>query len=357
MRSGREIAFTTASKMGRIIVALKCGRSVIHITAMRDPKTARRPSDGESASDTTIPVTHGLKAESRREALGHFLRERRETTAPQQVGISSHRGRRTPGLRREEVAFLADIGVKWYARLEAGDDVNPSAATLMGIAGALRLSNAELEYMLELAELRQPSLGDSDTRATAPQTLVALAGGIHGVPATLCDRILTPIVWNDLAEAVYGFSRFKTPVERNGLVRALLDPEFMKFLGTERENLVFRAVGMFRLNYSSPSPSPFAADVYETVKNEPLFVRAWNRRVIAAELTPDGVTVRNHPVVGRLEMYGVDLGLSIRSDLLFRIMAPASEETAWKFERLEDDQHNASARERALVRLHLGGGP
>ena len=71
--------------------------------------------------------------------------------APEQVGITSRRGRRTPGLRREEVAFLADIGVKWYARLEAGEDVHPSAATLTGVAFALRLSSAELEYVLELA--------------------------------------------------------------------------------------------------------------------------------------------------------------------------------------------------------------
>ena len=94
--------------------------------------------------------------ETGRQALGRFLRERRERTSPEKVGIVSVRGRRTPGLRREEVAFLADIGVKWYARLEAGDEIHPSAATLTGIANALRLSNAELEYVLELAGVTQP---------------------------------------------------------------------------------------------------------------------------------------------------------------------------------------------------------
>src|SRR5579862_4258541 len=96
-------------------------------------------------------------SETSRQALGRFLRERRERIAPEAVGIASRRNRRTPGLRREEVAFLAEIGVKWYARLEAGDEIHPSAATLTGIAVALQLSNVELEYMLELAGLLRPN--------------------------------------------------------------------------------------------------------------------------------------------------------------------------------------------------------
>ena len=126
---------------------------------------------------------------SRREALGHFLRERRAEIAPDAVGIASRRGRRTPGLRREEVAFLADIGVKWYARLEAGDEVHPSAATLTGIAFALRLSSAELEYILELAGLKQPLASTAEVDVTIPRQISALVTSIHGVAATICDRI------------------------------------------------------------------------------------------------------------------------------------------------------------------------
>lgn len=281
------------------------------------------------------PLAGRIVGETRREALGHFLRERREALAPEQVGISSQRGRRTPGLRREEVAFLADIGVKWYARLEAGDEVNPSTATLMGIASALQLSNAELEYMLELAGLRHPPVDAEETTHGVSQPLTALLNSIRGVSAAIADRILTPLHWNRIADAIYGFSRIDSPIERNGLVRALFDPEFIEFLGPEHEELVFRAVGMFRLNYSSPSPSPLARDVYERVKGQPLFEEAWNRRVIAAELTRDAVTVRYHPVVGRLDMYGVDVNVSLRSDLLVRLMIPANQETAEKFARLE----------------------
>jgi hypothetical protein len=285
--------------------------------------------------------------ETRHQALGRFLRERRESLAPEEVGITSHRGRRTPGLRREEVAFLADIGVKWYARLEAGDDIHPSTATLTGIALALRLSSAELDYMLELAGLRQPLA--SEVEAAIPVPVQPFVARARGVAVTLGDRILTPLHWNPLANVMYGHSRFKDPVERNSLVRGLLDPNFIEFLGPDRNELIFRAVGMFRLNYSSPTPSPFAAGVYEKIKEHPLFQQAWKRRIVAGELTRRDITIRNHALVGKLEMYAVDLNIAIRTDLYVRTYAPANDETVSKFAQLE--------RIAELELLHSAGGP
>jgi hypothetical protein len=289
--------------------------------------------------------------ESRREALGRFLRERRESLAPECVGIASHRGRRTPGLRREEVAFLADIGVKWYARLEAGDDIRPSAATLTAIAVALHLSNAELEYMLDLADLRQPVVDDSDLKEI-PEPLQALVVSVREVAISVGDRILTPLLWNDVADAIGGFSDYADPIERNTLVRALKDPGFMELLGTDREEIVFRAVGMFRLNYSSPAPSPYASQVYERIKDDPLFQRAWSRRIVASQVTNTRISILQHAVVGRLAVYAVDLANAVRGGYLTRIAAPADQETAKKFERLR------AAREgRSGNIVHLRSGP
>jgi transcriptional regulator with XRE-family HTH domain len=272
--------------------------------------------------------------ETSREALGRFLRERRETIAPEQVGISSRRGRRTPGLRREEVAFLADIGAKWYARLEAGHEINPSEATLTGIAVALHLSSAELEYMLELAGLRHRSL-PSEEKNELPEPMPALLRSLHGVAALVTDRILTPLCWNALADAIYGLSRYDNPVDRNALVRSLFDSDFIAFLGLEHEEFVSRAVGMFRLNYSSRRQSPFAPAVYEKVKDHPLFQRVWNRRIIFADLWGENVIVRDHPVFGALRVYAIDFNATIRPGLILRTVVPADEETARKFGRLE----------------------
>ncbi len=271
------------------------------------------------------------------EALGRFLRKRREAMSPEQVGIASRRGRRTPGLRREEVAVLADIGVKWYARLEAGDGVHPSESTLASIAGALQLSEAEFEYMRDLAGLRDPASSGIGASIMIPEPMSALMQSMRGIAATIGDKILTPLRWNALADTVYGHSRFKHPVERNALVRCLFDPQFIAFLGVEREALLVRAVGMFRLNYSKPRPSPFADAVYQRVKDDPLFQWAWNRRVVAGELSDDNLMVRNHPIVGRIAVRAIDFSTPMQPDLLVRSLVPADQETAAKFRDLEDD--------------------
>src|SRR5499433_4186319 len=89
-------------------------------------------------------------ADPRRAAFGDFLRSRRERLSPRMVGLSPGRRRRTPGLRREEVAELAGIGVDWYIRLEQGRSVSPSVTTVDALARALRLSKAEHGHLRAL---------------------------------------------------------------------------------------------------------------------------------------------------------------------------------------------------------------
>lgn len=303
------------------------------------------------------PDRAGGVNETRHEALGHFLRQRREAVAPAQVGILSHRGRRTPGLRREEVAFLADIGVKWYARLEAGEEIHPSEATLAGIAAALQLSSAEFDYVRDLASLRSPLPSVAEVAAPILEPIPALLRNLRGVAATIGDKILTPIRWNALADVIYGHSQYENPVERNALVRSLFDSDFIAFLGPEREELVFRAVGMLRLNYSSQRPSPLAASVYEKIKDERLFQQAWNRRIVVSDLNTQNVMVRNHALLGRLTVSGIDLTVSVQPDLVLRMLVPNDEETRTKFSRLEEiekePQHSVDPRATRPGRLKV----
>src|SRR5215472_13641091 len=88
---------------------------------------------------------------TRQSELGDFLRSRRQKLTPKLVGLPVGRRRRTPGLRREEVAELAGIGVDWYIRLEQGRSVSPSAMTIDALARALRLSKAEHVHLRALA--------------------------------------------------------------------------------------------------------------------------------------------------------------------------------------------------------------
>src|SRR3981189_1760147 len=103
-------------------------------------------------------------ADPRQRELGDFLRSRREKLTPKAVGLPVGRRRRTPGLRREEVAELAGIGVDWYIRLEQGRTVSPSAATIDALARALRLGRAEHKHLKELTQ-------NADRSAFVPETV------------------------------------------------------------------------------------------------------------------------------------------------------------------------------------------
>ncbi|WP_338555972.1 helix-turn-helix transcriptional regulator [Erwinia sp. E_sp_B04_7] len=95
---------------------------------------------------TVIPVT-----ENNRQLLGAFLRRRRESLDPNRLGLARMRNRRTPGLRREEVAQIADVGVTWYTWLEQGREIKASTKTLTAIAAALQCNEAETRHLFSLA--------------------------------------------------------------------------------------------------------------------------------------------------------------------------------------------------------------
>jgi transcriptional regulator with XRE-family HTH domain len=268
------------------------------------------------------------------EALGHFLRLRRESIAPGDVGLASRRGRRTRGLRREEVAFLADIGVKWYARLEAGHEIHPSETTLKSIVAALGLSPTESEYLFQLAGLHGRA-ERAEAELTISESLSALLGNFGGAIAAIFDRANTPLQWNELEEAAFGHSAYGGPVDRNLLVRALYDDRSIAMLGDERIETIAKAVGILRFNLASARPSPYAPEVYERVKSHALFRQAWDSRVVAADLTSKPIRIRNHPREGRIVMHAIQMTTTSHPDLLIRVYVAADESTTTKFERID----------------------
>src|SRR5580692_2265091 len=119
-----------------------------------------------------------------RSEFGDFLRSRRAKLNPKSVGLPDGRRRRAPGLRREEVAELAGIGVDWYIRLEQGRAVSPSITTVDALARALRLSNAEHAHLRALAHSagRRPFV-----RETVPATIVGMVESLNQ-PAYVTGR-------------------------------------------------------------------------------------------------------------------------------------------------------------------------
>lgn len=149
-----------------------------------------------------------------RAALAEFLRAHREAVTPEQVGLPSAGRRRTPGLRREEVAMLAGVSLTWYTWLEQGRRINASPDVLAAIGRALRLDEAGIEHLLGLA---QPSPVPVPAPKEAPTALVRLIDSMEPAPAYVLGPRWEFLAWNQAQARLY-----PRIVELDGLERNLL---------------------------------------------------------------------------------------------------------------------------------------
>ncbi|MFT3888414.1 MAG: helix-turn-helix transcriptional regulator [Arachnia sp.] len=140
-----------------------------------------------------------------RPGAGDFLRSRRARVTPEQVGIIGGGRRRVPGLRREEVATLADISVDYYSRMERGDLRGVSPEILDAVARALRLDDAETDHLHDLARAANPR--PPRRRRVAEQTvrpsLQRLIDAVTGAPVWVRDRRMNVVTANPLGRALY----------------------------------------------------------------------------------------------------------------------------------------------------------
>ncbi|MET0327079.1 MAG: helix-turn-helix transcriptional regulator [Ilumatobacteraceae bacterium] len=157
-------------------------------------------------------------ADQHRAELAEFLRARREAVAPEQVKLPRGRGRRTPGLRREEVALLAGVSVTWYTWLEQGRRINASNDVLRSIGRALRLDEAGQQHLVMLAQPVSSGPGTSlATPDEVPSALRRLIEGFEPAPAYVLGPHWEFAAWNDAQGRLY------PPLDRlDGLERNLI---------------------------------------------------------------------------------------------------------------------------------------
>ncbi|MGD1065836.1 MAG: helix-turn-helix transcriptional regulator [Vulcanimicrobiaceae bacterium] len=156
-----------------------------------------------------VPVPPALA--DRRNELKCFLRTRRERLQPADVNLPCGTRRRTPGLRREEVAELAGVGVAWYSWLEMGREIRVSSRMLLGIARALKLSEDETAYLFTLAGNAVPER-DCDFPETVPVWMEEVLRRIRG-PAYFIGRRLDVLAWNEHAERLFNFYESADPLQ------------------------------------------------------------------------------------------------------------------------------------------------
>ncbi|MGO2149267.1 helix-turn-helix transcriptional regulator [Halomonas sp.] len=165
-----------------------------------------------------------------RTELGEFLRSRREQVTPEEVGLPVGKRRRTPGLRREEVAALAGVGLTWYTWLEQGRDIRASADFLDRLARTLKFDATERRHLFLLAHQRLPA-EPGKTWCIVPPLIHRLMNDLPTRPAYVLNLRWDVLAWNHAGDRLFGFSKHP-PEQRNLLwllfadaaTRGLFDP-------------------------------------------------------------------------------------------------------------------------------------
>ena len=226
--------------------------------------------------------------------LGNLLRSRRRALSPVEIGVTDTSRRKTPGLRREEVAELAGISVDWYTRLEQGRDVTPSPGTLAALARALRLNAAETEHMKSLSLRAQPLRFE---RETVPDTVRVVLAQLN-VPAYVTGRRWDILAWNEQAvELLTDFSKYEEE-ERNILHYMLTDAE-VRALFADWEQEARRMISQFRAMYDAFSDDPAFARLVRTLTERSPEFRVWWQ---AHEVRPPSAGEKRlrHPRLGNI---------------------------------------------------------
>ena len=233
-------------------------------------------------------------ADPQRSELGNFLRSRREKLTPKTVGLPGGRRRRTAGLRREEVAELAGIGVDWYIRLEQGRTVSPSVTTINALARALRLSTAEHAH---LQALTRNAGRLAFTRESVPQTIRRLVDGL-AQPAYVTGRRWDILAWNRAAEDIFGFGGVPEE-ERNTLICMLTTPAGRRLFGASWADEARRMVAEFRAMHDLSAGDPAFLDLLARLRRgAPEFAGWWGAHDIRRGGT--GQKLLHHPTKGLL---------------------------------------------------------
>jgi transcriptional regulator with XRE-family HTH domain len=255
----------------------------------------RQPPAGGLPANGQLPA-NGHDQQPRRRELAGFLRSRRERIAPEEVGLPPALRRRTPGLRREEVATLAGVGVTWYTWLEQGRDVRASLDVLEALSGALRLTPAERTHLVLLGRGETPPPCKSAERVSA--TVRRLIENLGPNPAYVLGRRWDYLAWNDAASALFGDLAEVPRAARNHLWLHFMDPARRNMFNDWQRGARLM-VAKFRADSARHIGDPeFEQLVHSLRQSSPEFCQAWKRHEVAR--SGEGRKEVIHPQVGRL---------------------------------------------------------
>ncbi len=255
----------------------------------------------------------------RQRELGAFVRARREKLKPAVLGLAPGARRRTPGLRREEVAQLCGLSVTWYTWLEQGREVSVSPMALARLAKVLRLGRAERAYLFEVAGKRDPDQG-ADESDDIPAALTACVAAIT-TPAYILDRFWTARSWNEAASRLFVGWLDEREGDRNLLRYIVLEPA-ARALICDYEVRARRVVAVFRADVSSHLDDPALRQLVDGLRRQsPDFARHWDAHGVLGR--EGGERTFNHPRDGFLRFEQITFDVASQPDVKLTVLVGA----------------------------------
>lgn len=247
--------------------------------------------------------------------LGAFVRAHRERITPDNPGGR----RRTPGLRREELAARAGIGATWCAWIEQGRDINASPEALARLADALDLTAPERSYLFELAGRRDPRVPAAEPVPDAPAAVRALVEAVPD-PAYGLDASWDLCCWNKAAASLFG--DWLQGEGRKNLLRYMFLDHAARALVPDWEDRATRLLAEFRADYGRTLNDPRTRMLVEQLKREDaLFARAWEAQIVIGR--HGGRRMFNHPKDGMLAFDQYTYSPADRADYKVVMLMPA----------------------------------
>jgi transcriptional regulator with XRE-family HTH domain len=257
--------------------------------------------------------------DARRQELGVFLRSRRDRLTPEGVGLSSFGRRRAPGLRREEVAQLAGVGVTWYTWLEQGRPINASAQVLTAIGRALKLNADETRHLFMLAGAPEPDdLPESEVIAGS---LAAIVAALDPLPAWALNTRYDILHWNPAQARLYGDLAEVPPHRRNLIWLLFTEPTWQDLVQDYEVENNIPCVARLRRHYAAHAGEPLWEEfIDELSSRSPTFRAMWDRYDVTSRT--DATKRLNHPVAGRFRLASSSLWVADQPGVRINVYSP-----------------------------------
>ncbi|WP_037282921.1 helix-turn-helix transcriptional regulator [Saccharibacillus sacchari] len=279
-----------------------------------------------------------MNSTARLQALSVFLKSQRAKISPESFGFPAGTRRRTPGLRREEVAQLAGVSTTWYTWLEQGRDIQASPSVLDCVAGALKMNADERKYLYSLA-IEDGSAAyapESQTLRISP-SLQKIITGLEHCPVIVSDRMCNIVGWNQAACHVFlDFDRI--PPEERNMIRLLFSRREFRRLAVNWEQFASGFLSMFRSYYGRyVSDEWYERFLGEMTEAYPEFRSMWEHGQVS--YAPEVHLEFRHAKAGKMVYELTSLSVSGQDDLRLSIYTPAPDTpTESKLRRLMEEE-------------------